>query len=255
MKLLITTVLAAALFAAAGIAYGYPSLLGPTGEVVVPTANVANLGSLQLAGTFYNTEDDTIVLDNTLIARGTFGLLPILEVGAAFWRADVDGESIDTISANAKFKLPLSLIGGTTAVGAILANSDEPVGGDVTTTYAYIVNTRGLLGIPGGTQPFKLTLGANWTRFEDGESVDDIRGFAALQFDFMDTLSVAAEYQMESDDLGDADPLTSVVGRLGFSENWAVEGGVTNANPFTAGFTATDEHNLFLSLIFGWGGG
>jgi len=254
MRLLLITMLAVALLAAAGTAYGYPSLLGPTGEVVVPTANVANFGTFHLAGTFYNTEDDTIVLDNTQIARGTFGLLPLLEVGAAFWRADLDGARIDTISANAKLKLPISLIGGTTAVGAILARSDEPVGSDITTTYAYLVNTRGLLGIPGGSQPFKLTLGANWTRFEDGESVDDIRGFAALQFDVMEMLSLAAEYQMESGDLGDADPLTSVIGRLGFGGNWAVEGGVTNADPLTAGFTATDEHNLFVSLIFGWGG-
>ncbi|MHB0936745.1 MAG: hypothetical protein ACYC6A_10180 [Armatimonadota bacterium] len=254
MKLLLTTVLAAVLFTAAGIAYGYPSLLGPTGQVATPTADVTNLGALRLAATFYNTEDDDLALDNTLLARGTFGLLPILEVGAAIWRADIAGEDLDTISANAKLRLPISLIGGSTAVGAILAQTDVPVGDELTTTYVYIANTRGLLGIPGGSQPFKLTLGANWTQIENGVSVDDIRGFASLQFDLMDTISVAAEYQMESDELGDADPLTSLVGRLGISENFILEGGVTNANPFTAGFTAQDEHNLFVSLIFGWGG-
>jgi len=254
MRLLLMAALAVVLLAAAGIAYGYPSLLGPTGQVATPTADTANLGALQLAGTFYNTEDDDLVLDNTLIARGTFGLLPILEAGAAFWRADVAGEEIDTISANAKFRLPISLIGGTTAVGAILARTDVPIGDELTTTYVYLANTRGLLGIPGGSTPFKLTLGANWTQIENGISVDDIRGFASLQFDLMETISIAAEYQMESEDLGDADPLTSIVGRVGLGENWAIEGGVTNADPFTAGFTATDEHNLFLSLIFGWGG-
>lgn len=254
MKLLLTAALAAVLLAAAGIASGYPSLLGPTGEVAVPTADVADLGALQLAATFYNTEDDDLALDNTIIARATFGLLPILEVGAAFWRADIVGEELDTISANAKLKLPFSLIGGSTAVGAIVARTDALIGDELTTTYAYLVNTRGLLGIPGGSTPLKLTLGANWTRIENGDSVDDIRGFAALQFDLMDAVSIAAEYQMESEDLGDADPLTSLVGRVNLGENWAIEGGITNADPLTAGFTAADEHNLFISLIFGWGG-
>jgi len=253
MKLVFTTVLAALLLGAACTAYGYPSLIGPTGLAATPTADSVSSGSLLAAATFYNTEDSDLAMDNALAVRAVFGLLLSLEVGAAFWRTSIDGADVDTASANAKIALPISLIGGKTAVGAVLASTNPPIGPDVTTTYIYVANTRTLLGIPGGGQVFSLTLGANWTQFEDGASVDDIRGFAGLQFELMDSLSVAAEYQMESDELGDADPLTSVIARLAVNENFKLEAGVTNADPFTGSFTATNEHNLFASLIFGWG--
>jgi len=249
-----TVMLAALLLGAAGTAFGYPSLLGPTGQAATPTADTAPFGSLQAAGTFYNTKDSDLGIDDTLTARAVFGLLPNLEVGAAFWRAKVADSDVDTISANAKIKLPLSLIGGSTAVGAILAKTNEPIGPDVTTTYFYAANTRGLLGIPGGIQTLKLTLGANWTKIEDGASADGLRAFAGLELDLMDTLGVAAEYQMKKSSLGDADPLSSVVARLDVNENFILEAGVTNTDPFTGGFSATDEHNLFASVIFGWGG-
>lgn len=254
VKAFFTLALVAILLAAAGTAFGYPSLLGPTGLALTPTADIGRFGSLQIAATFYNTKDDIAGLDNTEMARAAFVVLPEIEVGAAFWRAKPAGGNTDTMSANAKIKLPLSLIGGNTAVGAILARTNGPVGPDETTTCAYIANTRGLLGIPGGAQTFRLTLGANWTRIEDGTSVDGIRGFAGLEFDIMDGFTVAAEYQMKKSDLGDTDPLTSVVGRLAISENLVLEAGVTNADPVTGGFTAMSEHNLFAGVILDWGG-
>lgn len=254
MRLFFTALLAGLLLGATGTAFGYPSLIGPTGLTVVPTADAAPLGGLQVAATMYTTEDDALTLDNTLIARATFGVFPMLEVGAAFWRTDFAGDDLDTISANAKFVLPIGLIGGDTALGAILARTNVPIGSDITTTYLYVANSRGIFGIPGGIQTLQFTIGANWTQFENGVSVDGLRGFAGLELALMDTLSVAAEYQTESDDLGDADPLTSLVARLAISDNFILEAGVTNANPIFAGFNATDEHNLYASIIFGWGG-
>jgi|GEM_PF-2269471 len=253
MKLVLTAMLAALLLGATGTAFGYPALIGPTGLAATPTANSASSGSLLVAGTFYNTEDSDLAMDNSLAARAVFGLLLSLEVGAAFWRAGIDGADVDTASANAKIALPISLIGGKTALGAVLASTNPPIGPDVTTTYIYVANTRSLLGIPGGAQVFSLTLGANWTQFEDGASVDDIRGFAGFEFAILDRLSLAAEYQSESGDLGDADPLTSVVGRMVLNDNFYLEAGVTNADPLSGCFTATSEHNLFASLIYGWG--
>ena len=253
MKSLFTTAVAAVLLAMACAAYGFPSLHGATGIVLAPTADTAKFGSLQVAASFYQTGDDALV-DDTWIARAMFGLLPNIEVGASFWRTQSADEDVDTLIGDAKLQFPLGLLGFDSALGAKIATTDLPGGESLNVQQAYLAMTRGIFGIPGGMQTLGLTVGTNWTKLDNAASEDAFRFFAALELMLMDSLSVAAEYQTEESDLGDDDPLTSIVARLAISTTLTLEAGATNANPLTGGFTAGGDHNLFASIAFGWGG-
>ena len=251
MKLCGLTAVLAALLALACAAYGYPTLQGPTGIVIVPTADTAGFANLQLAAAFYDSGEAGLV-ENSYPVRALFGPLPGLEIGAAYWIAGFFGNDVNTWNLNAKLRSPIGLFGFATAVGAVYGQTNVPIGNDITITQVYLVGTNNLTGIliPGSLGALRLTLGANWTQFENGDSEDALRAFAGVDVQLLRRLSVAAEYQTASSSLGDVDPLTSLVARLTVSRNLTLEGGVTNADPLTGGFTTLDEQNLFFGLIY-----
>lgn len=86
-------------------AQAYPTLVGPTGTAVLPTAEVA--GGFDIAGAWYDTEGD-----QTIPVRAVFALGENLEIGGLWAFNDLS----DVWGVNAKLAFPL-IANGTTAIG------------------------------------------------------------------------------------------------------------------------------------------
>lgn len=261
------------LLAIACVANAYPMLNGPTGIVAVPTADIAGMGHLQIAADYYNSKDDSEFVGNAVPIRAVFGVLPYVEVGASYWLTDAAVDNLNSWNVNAKVKCPIGLFGFSPAAGAFYGKVNLPVppiaftsGGQalplvaitgddsLTTEQLYLAGTRNLLPAVSGIEALKLTVGANWTKFKsNGSDVDGIREFAALELALLNKLSLGAEYQTKKSDLGDADPLTSLVARYAVNPALSIEAGWTNAEAGIGGFNTSTKHRLFAGAIYNWG--
>jgi hypothetical protein len=86
MNLRIVLILSVLLFLAAmGAGFAYPSLVGPTGLAVHPTADVPNAGQVDSAVDFQNTKD---FFGDVWLGRTTFGATDRLEVSLGYMRAE-----------------------------------------------------------------------------------------------------------------------------------------------------------------------
>ena len=255
MKTLLTLGIALALTCAA---QAYPTLTGPTGLATLPTAAVAQAGQFQLAADYYDTEGDS-----TIPVRLLYGIGDSFEIGATYVSSEINGWGI-----NGKWLTPLTLGGFNWALGAqYLTYSDdiEDIEGtielEVNGMQVYFVGTRMLMDPDVDAIGLNGTLGANWTKVEldvEGfinEDESAFRLFGGLDATFANRLTLAAELQMEEEDIADTDMLWSIVARYPFSDAIAVQIGYTNASMigFATGFNGGSESNLFAGLTFGWG--
>jgi hypothetical protein len=113
VKNIVIGVAVAALMALGGAAWGDASLLGPTGLVAIPTAEVLGMAqwNVGISGLWIGDNNDATVL------YGNVGLLPRLEVGAA--RQDFDQGEAETL-LNAKLGLMHAIPGEVSlAVGVV----------------------------------------------------------------------------------------------------------------------------------------
>ncbi|MHB9130895.1 MAG: hypothetical protein ACYDBB_07365 [Armatimonadota bacterium] len=220
--------------ALACVAYAYPTLTGPTGIVSRPNAMVAPNMAFVVAADYYATDPSTIPV------RALYGIGDTFEVGAAY----ISNSDSNALGLNAKYKLPVTFLMSSWALGAQYLDFDDF---DFQLTEVYLAGTHSFGNVGG----FGLngTAGVNWTQAKDGDSVDAIRLFLGLEAMFANNLTVAAEFQTEDNDLDD-DAIMSIVARYPFSPNWVGQAGFTNS----LGPIGTDEHNFFIGAAYVFGG-
>jgi len=228
----------------------YPTLSGPSGQAVIPTAMTAGPG-FTVAADYHNVGDG-----NVIPIRVLFGLGDNIELGALYAVLDDAapfGLDLDNPwGVNAKWKFA-QFLGGDAAVGAQYITAPFTIGltdFDGTVTQAYFAWTRNF-GL-GDTQNLGFSWGANWTEIDPDviDKIDDIRFFAGLDLALSERLSVLVDYQTKSSDLLDARALSAVTARVMLTPMIDVQFGSTNA----FGPIATDDHEFFAGLAFKFGG-
>jgi len=238
-------ILAALALAVSAMAFPAPTLMGPTGQAVIPTADVAGPG-FTVAADYQNFD-----VGNGIPIRALFGIGSNVEIGASFTIFDEDTDLDNAMGANAKFAFG-NILGGRPAVGAQFFRLEDIDGDTADVIQAYLAWThRSVLGEE-DAQALAFTLGANWTQIdaEGEETIDDTRFFAGIDLSLSDRLSVLVDYQTESSDLLDASPITAVSARVAINRMLALQVGTTNA----LGPIALDEHNFFIGLSADFGG-
>ena len=164
-------------------AWGSPSLLGPTGLLLTPTADTLGMAQFNL-GASWLTPDS---VDETVLFADA-GVLPGLEVGMT--QEKLEGVEAHTL-LNAKFRVPLGIAG---AVATPLKFSLAVGGFDLTdedqrSTYVVASHTlgAGLLPSVGGVSPPQLSVGYGAGRFDDhvfgGISFDCSRSKLVAEYD------------------------------------------------------------------------
>jgi hypothetical protein len=184
MKKLLILGIAAAMACAA---YAYPTLGGPTGLVTVPTAAVAPAGQLDLAADWFYAGGG---VSATLPLRVLYGIGDQFEIGASY--INTEGDDTNPWSINAKYALPVNLVGADVALGATYTNTDSDFVDNFITVYAAATkelqdNLFGTLALQydDETSDFALGLGAQTTLDSGltliGEYVNALPG-ASLSF-------------------------------------------------------------------------
>lgn len=234
------------LFAALALtvsAMAYPTLTGPTGQAVIPTAMTAGSG-FTIAADYQNLtgEGDGIPI------RALLGIGQNLEIGVLYEIFNDESGLDNAMGANAKFALG-NILGGRTAIGAQFIRLETDFDDTLEVIQAYLAWTRRMA--IGDEQALALTLGANWTQADfDGDSIDDTRFFAGLDLALSERLNVLIDYQTASSEF-EEDPISAVTARIALNRMLALQVGTTNA----LGPIGLDEHNFFIGLNARFGGG
>ncbi|HEY3376654.1 MAG TPA: hypothetical protein VGL77_04085 [Armatimonadota bacterium] len=204
----------------------YPNLNATTGLVGLPTATEVAPGTLVLAA-------DGLFFDRTLVdGRVVYGVTDRIEVGGGVVVGNHTG-----ILANAKYRLPFTPFGFTTAVGAAFASETDSRDG----TQLYFVGTIPLASIaPSGTR-IMGTLGVDYTNF-DGDS--GLRPFAGAQLFLGSRSELGAEYGVGTGSLGK--PVSSIYWRQLLTPQWSGQVGFTNIDRFVG----RDTHDVFVGLSY-----
>ena len=226
-------------------AMAIPTLMGPTGQAVIPTADVAGSG-LTVAADFQNFD-----VGNGIPVRALFGIGQNLEVGATYMLFDEDTDLDNAIAANLKFAFG-NILGGRPAVGAQFMRLEDIDGDTADIIQAYLAWTHNMMLGEDDAQALAITLGANWTQIdaEGEETIDDTRFFGGIDLALSERLSVLVDYQTESSDLLDDRAMTAISARVALNRMLSMQVGTTNA----LGPIALDEHNFFIGLSARFGG-
>lgn len=243
--LLLALALAVSAFAA------YPTLSGPSGQAVIPTAMTAGPG-FTVAADYHNIGDG-----NVIPIRVLFGLGDNIELGVLYAVLnDVVPFGVDQDNpwgVNAKWKFA-QFLGGDAAIGAQYITAPFTLGDEVdfdgTLIQAYFAWTRNFA--LGDTQNLGFTWGANWTQIDPDiiDKFDDVRFFAGLDLALSERLSVLVDYQTKSTDLFDERALSTATARIKLTPMIDLQFGSTNA----FGPVALDDHEFFAGLAFKFGG-
>lgn len=284
MKLWLPVLLSAALLAVgAASASAVPSLAGPTGLVMLPTADIAPTTLWQVAvghrslsvAQMYDAQN----VDVSIWAfSGLKGVADDAELWVAYQRA-TNGEDGDVWEYGGKYLLSENLLprgsflGGTrVAVGASLGRWSSAVGfgaaamyedtvtsNDVETLRAYLVATKQFVptytgewpwGEPSGTR-IVGSAGVMYLRVDPDIGQDDslVRPFLGVQFYGRRDLELLAEYRFKDSDL-EEDALFSVAVRKPWGTSTSLEVGLTNASPIGL---ATGDQDMYIRLTYRWG--
>jgi hypothetical protein len=223
----------------ATMAQAYPALTGPTGQFVIPTAEISPPGAV-LAADWQRLEVGASIPMRVQLCFG-----PSIEVGALYDPFDQDAPIDKAWAANAKVQMGRVLL-CMLALGGQFRREDR--GGGPRTDYdqAYAVWSSDFSSGGENLSNLKLTWGVNWTQANtDGATViDGFRYFAGAKLRFTNAIELMAEYQTKSKRLGDLDPVTAFGGRFAIGHGLWAEAGVTNA----IGLSAGKEQNLFAGL-------
>ncbi len=234
------TIVVTALLAVSRASFAYPSLAGPTGTGVLPSAAVPQAGQLQIAADIYDDQQEG---DTALPVRLVYGIGGNMEVGGGFTGADESAWNV-----NGKINFPSVLAGGVT--GAAGARYAEVAAGDYERT---AVQFYGLL-----SKDFHLTgadlrgcLGLDWTdiQFDQpySDTEDALRPFISLNVSLPNRVNVAFDYQFQNSAL-ENDAMSSIVVRYPINKSFAGELGLTNMD--LDGMTGNGGSTLFLGVNY-----
>lgn len=207
-----------ALLAAVAV-YAYPTVMpGPSGAIMLPTADTAVDGQFTLAATGYDTINEA-----TYPVRATFGLSDTWEAGAVY----AINNTANIWGVNAKFSEPDSG-GRRTAIGALYLAAD---GVNTTVDQVYIARTHPFFSASNDSQ-LKGTIGLNWTRIDQTVVENEgVRLYGAIEYINDGNLSFYAEVQSRDPELGDTRNLVSAGIRYPTNKQVLFELGVSNATP------------------------
>lgn len=271
MKKLLSLGIATALLASACAVYAFPTLTGPTGTGVQPTAAVVPAGSLSVAADYYNTESSVSVppaptagftitqqpvepdIDNSYPVRVQYGLGSNIELGGLYNFQQAGGDDSNTWGVNAKYVTPVHFLNFDWAIGGFYNNTDVKAL-DITakTTQGYVAGT-GFISRGDESMPMvKATVGGNWTQLDiDGEKTSAIRPFVGVEVLLPNKLTVFGDYQLKNSKLDD-EQLFSFGLRYQVSGSIAAQVGYTNAAP--SGGIGLSESNVFAGVNLALGG-
>lgn len=256
MKKIISLGIAAGLLASACAAYAYPTVAGSTGYGTQPNAVVAPIGQWNIAGDYIGTSDDAV--GNTAKMRALYGIGNGFELGATVAYNKVAGENAWPVSVNAKYALPTSYAGFNFAAGALYSQSKKNAPLITSNPKAVQINVAAgrSFTVTEYIPAVDTTIGVNWTSADRGLPNSDtnsaLRAFLGAAVTFDNNLTVAADVQSKSEDLGDSDPLFSLVARYPFTSAISGQLGITNSD--ATGLIGTGNTGLIAGLNFTFGG-
>ena len=279
----LTLTLAIALFALAGTAFAYPSLLGPTGGANLPNAVVVAPGVFCIAADFVNANDTFPVASGTISGvpavvnetndnignfRLLYGVMQNLEIGASYIHQNAHLQAVnastganigDSVSANlsnwgvnAKYVLPKLFLDSDLGLGVVYMGFNDDSGvKDISQLYA--VATKSLTPEDAAVA-VRGSLGVNWSNAEltdaaGGGSTNAFRPFIDVDLAFANKLNLTAEYQLKNDDF-DTDAMASIVARYPITDSLAAELGFSNA---VRGVAGSDRYNLLVGVNYKFG--
>ena len=226
---------------AAGAAFANPSLLGPTGGVNLPTADVAGLSELDIALDYQDVNDAG--MEEAYPLRLVYGVSENTEIGFDFAKQD---DNLDSWGLNAKFATPVTLGGFNWSGGIVYKQLND---GDEDGYGLYWVGSR-LINEPAeGTPAARMSLGVSYI---DADTLGDaFRPFVAVDFEFSNGASVIAEYQFKDSELDD-EAMGAIALRYPFSEGFTGQVGFTNG---MRGVGGMDDYDFFVGVDFNVAGG
>lgn len=237
----------AMLIASGGVLWAYPTLTGPTGQAVIPTAQIACPG-LTVAADWVNLNMETSGgADSAIPIRALFSLGNSAEIGAMYDPADDTGPFKEIVGANLKVNVG-AIFNGDMVLGGQARREEFVDGSQDETVQGYFAWTTDFDACQVDTSNLSITWGINWTQVspEFGETADAVRGFAGATLRLTKVIQLLAEYQTQNEDIGDADPITALTARFFFAPSIAGQLGFTNA----VGLRGSAEQVLFGGLNF-----
>jgi len=277
MRLWLSVLLAAALLAAgAASAFAVPSLAGPTGLVMCPTADIAPAGMWQVAAgnrsMRINMYQESFDISDWSI-NALKGVADDAEVFVTYQRV-TDGKNTDVWEYGGKYLIGEDLfprqgfLGGTkVAVGGSLSRWADALGiyddmvsevstTDVKTVRAYLVATKQLAPTYTGEWPWEApsgtrivaTVGLMYFRVDPdrGEANSVLRPFLGVEVTGQRQLTLLAEYRLKDSSVESHGEFAFAI-RKPFGSSTTVEVGLSNANPIGLGI---DEQNLFARMTY-----
>lgn len=169
---------------ATGAGAANPSLLGPTGLLLTPTADTLGTLEFNLGATLINVDEDT----NITALYGNVCVFPRLEIGATL--LDADGSDAETF-LNVKYRI-IGLPGELTLAAGVFDVTDE-IDQSVYAVLSHdigagIIKPKGIISRP------RIHIGLGGGRY-DGL-------FGGLSFQSGDKTEVIAEYDSDNINLG-----------------------------------------------------
>ncbi|MHB9132972.1 MAG: hypothetical protein ACYDBB_18045 [Armatimonadota bacterium] len=239
----ISTLCITAVLAVAGAAGAYPTLTGPTGLAVLPTANFA--GGIIATADYQKLYEGFAVPIRVTISTGK-----TCEIGAISTFLSSSSSLDKAYGANAKFRLT-SNEHSNTAIGVQLLRLRDDWGTKTDYEQAYLVWTGNYSTVD--FPAFDIILGVNWTCVSPGDedAANALRVFAGAEVGITRYVTLTAEFQSEKSEVGDTDPLTTAALRYHSGGTWSAQIGLTNA----FGLVATADHFVFGGIAVNLGGG
>ncbi len=161
-----------------------PTILGPTGLIVNPTADITPVDHAWIALNFFDNNDNSIWTTNV-----TGSISDGFEISLGAVHPD-DGE--DGITLGAKW---LFLPEGENAPGAAGGITFTDVAGDGVTTFYLVASKFFYLG----TDASENASFHGGLTFTSGDANEDIAFFGGIDFEFMENLLAILEYNSDDD--------------------------------------------------------
>lgn len=204
----------------------YPTFDGPTGVVTLPTAEIAKVGTINLAASYQAAPNNWKVA--LVRANAAVGNNVEVWAGTAQWREqDSYNENVDNFGA--KLRLMSQANNGIdVAIGGSFGR-DKWHWGDEDITKAFLAVTKDF-EVAGAT--CRLTGGAMYNRIKDGDWSDKFtKPYAALEVLNVRGCDIGIEYRQRDDDFDDEEAPMSAVLRYSVPDKpvW-IEIGTTNAS-------------------------
>jgi len=207
----------------------FPTLMGPTGLIEVPTAETVGDRALRL--TFSVTDED--VGEQLPLLNLTYGLSPWTEIGFGYHRLDpTAGDAGDGIALYAKYRFADETEANPALAGGVWFRDVDRFG-EWLSVYGVVTKRLRTLGTLGSLHGHLIV---SYQRRSNGETVDDFVPSLGLEYRHPAGTSAVLEYVFETDvTLEDyaigirQQLLPRLSGHLGFGKNSLFFVGLTYA--------------------------